>query len=409
MSLENRLNFKNTLSWAKTMMEADIVPLIFGHTGVGKTSLVQEIYPDAPVVVILASLLKEGEIGGMPITRKVGITNFLAKLAANNPRLERVMKKRVVREEGKTTLFINDYTVHGTILRCLQLCARHETVILFIDEINRADRETMNELFSLILTKEIQGLQLPGNLKVIVAANPEETDETIDYGVNAMNAAFLNRFAISFLDTNIEEWLEWAQANNIHNSILEFLASNPAYLLKVESDRMVWPNHRAWAAFSRVLNQLDKEETVESDNYVARTFHGARSIVGTGAATAYRIWYSEKQNPIPTPEQLIADPDGIASLLENETVPRLYVMSSRFIQLLNDKYTDESKKITRKILDAYILFLLALPIDLQTSIIFDNARKYKDLHNDVLTEDTRYLNLFFENNKKLTQSDIGAD
>lgn len=68
--------------------------------------------------------------------------------------------------------------------------------LLFIDEVNRADRPTRNALFELICDKSVNGRKLP-NLKLIVAAmNPPDGDYQVDALDAAMDDRFLYRFNV---------------------------------------------------------------------------------------------------------------------------------------------------------------------------------------------------------------------
>jgi energy-coupling factor transporter ATP-binding protein EcfA2 len=68
--------------------------------------------------------------------------------------------------------------------------------LLFIDEINRSDRQTRNALFEIICDKSINGKKLP-NLKMIVAAmNPPDGQYQVDALDKALNDRFLHTFQV---------------------------------------------------------------------------------------------------------------------------------------------------------------------------------------------------------------------
>jgi len=69
--------------------------------------------------------------------------------------------------------------------------------ILFIDEINRADRPTRNALFELVCDHSVNGKKLK-NLKLVVAAmNPPDGNYQVDALDEAMDDRFLFRFHIN--------------------------------------------------------------------------------------------------------------------------------------------------------------------------------------------------------------------
>ena len=68
--------------------------------------------------------------------------------------------------------------------------------ILFIDELNRADRPTRNALFEIICDKSVNGRKLP-NLQIVVAAmNPPDSVYQVDELDDAMDDRFLYRFNV---------------------------------------------------------------------------------------------------------------------------------------------------------------------------------------------------------------------
>lgn len=75
--------------------------------------------------------------------------------------------------------------------------------ILFIDEINRADRPTRNALFEIVCDNSVNGKKLE-NLKLVVAAmNPPDGTYHVDALDEAMDDRFLHKF-------NVEPDISWA-------------------------------------------------------------------------------------------------------------------------------------------------------------------------------------------------------
>ena len=63
------MKFSEAMNTIELVLESGNVPLIIGEAGIGKTSLVKKICKcdEYYLVNIDANLLKEGEIGGLPI------------------------------------------------------------------------------------------------------------------------------------------------------------------------------------------------------------------------------------------------------------------------------------------------------------------------------------------------------
>lgn len=138
--------------------------------------------------------------------------------------------------------------------------------ILFLDEINRANREVQQAAFELVLDKRLNLRPLPEGWRVVTAIN----DEDDVYTVNSIDPAFLSRFFKVRFDPTYEDWMKWANDpadGNIHAAILEFLRRYPDFLdptkevLSEAAAKGVCKVHdrRAWEKFSITLHKLEKD------------------------------------------------------------------------------------------------------------------------------------------------------
>lgn len=199
------MNYSECLSTVDLIIESNDVPLIIGESGVGKTSLVKYIAKNNGyyLVTIDANLLKEGEIGGLPVV------------------------------ENRVTI----YATHHKLTEIDRALKNDENanVILFIDELNRCDHAVAQELMNLILNREINGYVLDERVKVIAAMNPSNKNDGFynsQYEVVDMDPAQEDRFVWVELDSDIKEWIKWAMSDNgnINEHIIEFLSTFPEYL-----------------------------------------------------------------------------------------------------------------------------------------------------------------------------------
>lgn len=135
--------------------------------------------------------------------------------------------------------------------------------ILFLDEINRANREVQQAAFELVLDRRLNLRSLPSGWRVVAAIND---DEDI-YTVGQMEPAFLSRFYVIDFKPTQQEWFAWAEEVGIHDAILSFLKKFPELLdptkelLKESVTRGVVKVHdrRAWEKFSRTLLKLQAD------------------------------------------------------------------------------------------------------------------------------------------------------
>ena len=174
------MNFTDTMASVELVLAANQVPLLVGETGIGKTSLaarVAEVH-DWELVTIDGNLLKEGEIGGLPTVETVSHKDSDGTV-----------------KEIKTTV----YAVHHTLEHVSRAINAGRHVLLFIDEINRAEHAVQQELMNLILNREINGFALSDDVRIIAAMNPEDS---FDYQTIDMDPAQQNRFVWLYMEVD---------------------------------------------------------------------------------------------------------------------------------------------------------------------------------------------------------------
>uniref|UniRef100_UPI002F420C71 ATP-binding protein n=1 Tax=Intestinibacter sp. TaxID=1965304 RepID=UPI002F420C71 len=112
------MNFLDTFRSVELILATGEVPLVVGESGIGKTALASKIAEENgwSLVVIDGNLLKEGEIGGLPTIESY--TTF----DSNGNKVEK-----------KMTI----YAVHTKLREIDEEIEKGNTVLLFIDELNR--------------------------------------------------------------------------------------------------------------------------------------------------------------------------------------------------------------------------------------------------------------------------------
>ena len=208
------MNFIDTMASVELVLAANQVPLLVGETGIGKTSLAARVAAehDWELVTIDGNLLKEGEIGGLPTVESVTHTDGHGNT-----------------HSVKTTV----YAVHHTLEHVAQAVDKGRQVLLFIDEINRAEHAVQQELMNLILNREINGFSLSDQVRIIAAMNPEDS---FDYQTIDMDPAQQNRFVWLYMNADYMQWIDWAIGAGIEEKVIEFISSYPEYLNQRHED-----------------------------------------------------------------------------------------------------------------------------------------------------------------------------
>ena len=97
--------------------------------------------------------------------------------------------------------------------------ARKEPYCLFLDELNACSHEVQKAFYSLIHERRIGEYILPQGSIVIGAGNRAQ-DSAI---VKPLSSALINRMVHVHLRVSFREWMDWAEANNIHPLVLDYI------------------------------------------------------------------------------------------------------------------------------------------------------------------------------------------
>lgn len=357
------MRFSETLNTVDLVMQAEDVPLIIGEAGIGKTALVKELKKrtNSNLVTIDANLLKEGEIGGLPIV------------------------------EGRKTV----YAIHNKLAEVERLSSLEDNknVILFIDELNRCEHAVQQELMNLILNREINGYYLANNVRVITAMNPSnkyEAFENSDYQVVDMDAAQEDRFVWIEMEADVKEWIRWAmsQGDKVHEHIIEFISTFPEYLHTPYTRESIKATPRSWERVSKAYKVYNDNK----DKYSIDIFYNVvKGNVGVSIATDFMNFIKNIKNPLIKVEELFAyEVLGIElkDRIQRESQSRLYIMAKNALSFLDNSRSEKNINIFSKL-------LLNYPKDLRLGIMKEIKSDYSnELYNELLESD-EFLDLFF--------------
>lgn len=246
-----------------------ITPLLSGAHGLGKSAICHKIAKDLHgiALVVEGGSLKEGEITGLPKSNKkadgteevsfvpyfqtakiqrlekaiytkalsTGFLNGTVKINADGD-TEYIDSNNKLVVLKKNNDFIN--IINGTensykfgenlpadIKMKLLESEEIMPIIIFIDEMNRTDGQTMKELMNLVLTRSINGYSFPWWCFFISAINPCGQDSV--YSTNEFDAAQLDRFLKIRVDADINEWIDYELDNNANVDYITALSMIP--------------------------------------------------------------------------------------------------------------------------------------------------------------------------------------
>ncbi len=161
------------------------------------------------------------------------------------------------------------------------LIAREKAYCLFLDELNACTHEVQKSFYSLIHDRRIGDYQLPEGSIVIGAGNRAQ-DSAI---VRPMSSALLNRMVHVHLRVSHRDWLVWADANEIHPWVTDYIRNRPDHLWspppKTEEP---FSSPRSWHMLSDALREFGDTVTEEQLEVLA---FGCLSAPHAGQFKAY--------------------------------------------------------------------------------------------------------------------------
>ena len=216
----NYITFKDLLDIIKPILEIKKPILLRGKHGIGKSELVYQIADtivQLPLIERRASQMADaGDLVGLP---KLG--------------------------EESTNFLPPDWF--------LQAC--REGVVLFLDELNRADIGVRQAIFQLTDSRSLNGHQLHPETVIFSAVNSIDDG----YQVGAMGHAEIDRWVVFDVSPSVKDWMDWGKRGNIIPDILEFIADNEKHLEHkgIFEPEVIYPSRRSWKRLSDVLENTD--------------------------------------------------------------------------------------------------------------------------------------------------------
>jgi hypothetical protein len=212
------------------LFDANIVPLLWGSHGIGKTEVAKQIGAALDMEVIYLTFGACEDVGDI-----IGLQNF-------------------VQVDGK------EFTEHAAP----SWFPKEGNKLIFIDEFNRANNQIMQAMFPFILEGRLHTHKLPENCKVILAANPP----TEDYQVNNFedNALFSRMCHLKFEPDHKDftSFLERSDAPSVFKAYVDNYKEDFEYTVAWEPD-FLSNNNRAVTMCMQFYMQHKGKSDFEKD------------------------------------------------------------------------------------------------------------------------------------------------
>ena len=301
------MNIAEAIEAVKICIQCNVVPMLWGKPGIGKSDMIRQIGAEysVPVIDIRLSQCDPVLLSGVPSVEN-GITIW------NTPTMWPTVEKDG--PEG----------------------------ILFLDEINTAPPTVTAAAYQLILDRRLGNYELPTGWHVVAAGNNAEDRAQI----NKMGTALANRFAHFEVEEDIHIWSEWAFKEKLHPNLISFLQYRPELLHNMDTTKSLkaFPSPRTWHATDRVYKKSNAD----------MLFTMIAATVGKPAAVEFS-GYLNIFKTLPSLKQMIADPDAVST---NVKASVMFALASLLTQSLDLSNSSELFSIVNR-----------LPIEFQTFIV----------------------------------------
>jgi len=353
----------------KRCVDVHLTPFLWGKHGIAKSAIIRQSFEKAGYEVIDLRLgqLEVGDLIGMPAQEyfcpKCQTKFGFAVRSAFCPMCEQEGAKIPI--SGRTVWLPPSWFPQNG-----------EKRLIFFDELNRGRLDVQQAAFQIVLDRRIHVHKIPDNCGIICAGNPPSTDAGtgVEYNVEEIDPALLNRFVNIKWTLTTDNWLKWARESAINQDIIDFIATDSKFLGNEAIDIPVEikPTPRSYEFLSKLIGNEPKTSLIPRQHWG----EVADAVIGPSASIAFvQSLKTEIDKPIKAAEIFKSFDkirDKVAAQVEsgkgNTRFDLLRVTLDEIAQCLAD---GKSKKYTEKELNNMGDFFIMLPQDLSFSALKD--------------------------------------
>jgi hypothetical protein len=223
-----------------------------------------------------------------------------------------------------------------------EFAAKHDIIILFLDEMNSAPPSVQAAAYQLILNRRVGTYVLPDNVLVVAAGN-REVDRGVVY---RMPAPLANRFVHLEVSVNFDDWLSWAILNKVHKDIVGYISFSKQSLYEFDSRSAsrAFATPRSWSFVSELLDDDISESTL------ADLVSGA---VGEGTAVKFMA-HRKVASRMPNPTDIL---NGKVTTLSVKEISAMYSLTVSMCYELKDA-ADKKVKGWDEMADRFFRFMM---------------------------------------------------
>jgi len=352
------MNISNIKPILKAAMVADDSVIMEGLHGIGKSEIVKQYCTENGYfyTVLFLSHQEVGDLIGMPNDEKT--------------------------PDGTILSWSKPIWLH----RMEEAAAKGMHNVLLLDELNRAQTDVLNSALQLVLERQIHEHHLPEvdgvRTQVIACTNPAN-DDKVNYMVQSLDPALLDRFLVLPVEVDAESWVKWARLNNVNKIVIDFIVDNQTKIhFTPDKEGEVGATPRSWTKLAAFVNLFDELDDSNILNII-------RGKIGSALGSEFYIYYQDYDNNISIEdiEKLIKKEFKKEKNLEiiGETLKEFLINTESITKLDyantifdrdKDKFCIEGKEDT-DFLSIFVL-LYSFELEILTSFLKDIKINHKD-------------------------------
>jgi hypothetical protein len=215
-----------------------------------------------------------------------------------------------------------------------EFAAKHENIILFLDEMNSAAPSVQAAAYQLILNRKVGTYTLPDNVFIVAAGN-READKGVTY---RMPAPLANRFIHLEMRVDFDNWFDWATQNRVHKDVVGFLtfSKKDLYDFDPKSASRSFATPRSWSFVSELLeDDLDDGTTTDL----------VAGAIGEGLAVKFMA-HRKVASSMPDPTDILT---GKVKELKSKEVSAMYSLTVSLCYELKEAEDRKDKQFDTKV------------------------------------------------------------
>lgn len=205
-------------------IKAQLVPMLKGSPGIGKSDIVHSIAKEYKLKVI------DLRLSQCDPTDLLGFPNIKGNKAGYTP--------------------METFPIEGDVIP-----EGYDGWLLFLDEFTSAPKAVQAAAYKIVLDRMVGVNRLHRNVAIVCAGNLE-TDNAI---VEPMSTALQSRLVHMELVVDSKEWIEWAESNGINHWITSYIGFKPGNIYTFQPDHTdcTYACPRTYVFADRLLKQVD--------------------------------------------------------------------------------------------------------------------------------------------------------